>query len=123
MMVATGRESKMADYRRGKAIMEASLAAHETSNVPGHKQPKGERSRRMWSDREEEVLLAAFKELVVQGWKSGNGFRDHKIDCDDEQWAQIMKADPNTKTIRQGSSIEMRLPPDRTARRTRASLG
>lgn len=31
--------------------------------------------RRTWTDREEEVLLEAFKELVVQGWKSDNGFR------------------------------------------------
>ncbi|XP_057774299.1 uncharacterized protein LOC130996641 [Salvia miltiorrhiza] len=32
-------------------------------------------TRRAWSSREEEVLLAALKELVAEGWKSDNGFR------------------------------------------------
>ena len=109
-------------------------------------QPKSERTRRIWTDREEGVLLATLKELVAQGWKSDNGFRagylvrleealrrefpttdlkvnpniiskvsawkesyyslqqilnlsgvgfnlneDHKIDCDDQQWAEIVK--------------------------------
>ncbi|XP_042017318.1 uncharacterized protein LOC121765292 [Salvia splendens] len=148
----------MTDYRRGKAVMESVLADHGTSNVPRPKQPKGDRSRRMWSDREEEVLLVALKELVAHGWKSDNGFRggylkrledamrrefpttdikgtpnissklsawkknystlqtilslsgvgfnlneDHKIDCDDEQWAHIVKVDANAKLMRNKS--------------------
>lgn len=32
-------------------------------------------SRRVWSSREEQVLLNALKELVSTGWKSGNGFQ------------------------------------------------
>ncbi|KAG6414049.1 hypothetical protein SASPL_126766 [Salvia splendens] len=36
---------------------------------------KGERSRRMWSTREGEVLIASLVKLVAQGWKSDNGFR------------------------------------------------
>ncbi|XP_057783185.1 uncharacterized protein LOC131001032 [Salvia miltiorrhiza] len=39
------------------------------------KSKKSDKTRRSWSVREEEVLLAALKELVVQGWKSDNGFR------------------------------------------------
>lgn len=34
-----------------------------------------EKTRRSWTNREEEVLLAALKELVATGWKSDNGFR------------------------------------------------
>ncbi|XP_057798099.1 uncharacterized protein LOC131014226 isoform X2 [Salvia miltiorrhiza] len=36
---------------------------------------KTTQKRRSWSTREEEVLIAALKELVAQGWKSDNGFR------------------------------------------------
>ncbi|KAL1534751.1 hypothetical protein AAHA92_30891 [Salvia divinorum] len=36
---------------------------------------KGDRSRRMWSIREEEILVASLLELVARGWKSDNGFR------------------------------------------------
>lgn len=32
-------------------------------------------TRRNWSQKEEEILLAAVRELVVHGWKSDNGFR------------------------------------------------
>ncbi|XP_057780067.1 uncharacterized protein LOC130998671 [Salvia miltiorrhiza] len=39
------------------------------------KSKKCEKTRRSWSVREEEVLIAALKELVVQGWQSDNGFR------------------------------------------------
>ncbi|XP_057779816.1 uncharacterized protein LOC130998418 [Salvia miltiorrhiza] len=36
---------------------------------------KTDKTRRSWSTREEEVLLGALKDLVVNGWKSDNGFR------------------------------------------------
>ncbi|KAL1536838.1 hypothetical protein AAHA92_29421 [Salvia divinorum] len=36
---------------------------------------KGDRSRRMWTVREEEILIASLLELVALGWKSDNGFR------------------------------------------------
>ncbi|XP_057803585.1 uncharacterized protein LOC131018911 [Salvia miltiorrhiza] len=42
--------------------------AHCKSNKP-------DKTRRSWSMREDEALLAALKELVVQGWRSDNGFR------------------------------------------------
>ncbi|XP_042031652.1 uncharacterized protein LOC121778376 [Salvia splendens] len=114
---------------------------------------KGERSRRMWTTREEDILASSLIELVAKGWKSDNGFRagylgrieqrlreafpntditatphinskvgawkkfykslsqilsrsgvgftaDFKIDCDDEQWEQIVKLDSNAKTMR-----------------------
>lgn len=32
-------------------------------------------SRRVWSTREEKVLIQALKDIVSQGWKSDNGFR------------------------------------------------
>ncbi|XP_057779552.1 uncharacterized protein LOC130998135 [Salvia miltiorrhiza] len=122
--------------------------AHGKSN-------KFDKTRRSWSTREEEVLLAAMKELVVQGWKSDNGFRagylgkleesikkvfpgtdlkgiphihsristwkrnynslqlilgktgagfnvdgKHMIDIDIEEWDEIMKSDPNARSMR-----------------------
>ncbi|XP_057766827.1 uncharacterized protein LOC130987196 [Salvia miltiorrhiza] len=47
-------------------------ASNEMAQGKGNKSDK---TRRSWSMREEEVLLGAMKELVVQGWKSDNGFR------------------------------------------------
>ncbi|KAL1565097.1 hypothetical protein AAHA92_07358 [Salvia divinorum] len=74
------------------------------------RKPKTDRTRRSWSTREEEVLLLALKDLVVNGWKSDNGFRaggvgfnhkgDHKIDCDNDQWEQIVKVDNNARYMR-----------------------
>ena len=39
------------------------------------KNGKADRSRRVWSVREEEILMATLKELAAKGWKSDNGFR------------------------------------------------
>ncbi|KAG6434108.1 hypothetical protein SASPL_105730 [Salvia splendens] len=36
---------------------------------------KGDRSRRIWFFREEEILAATLLDLVAHGWKSDNGFR------------------------------------------------
>ncbi|XP_073119609.1 uncharacterized protein [Henckelia pumila] len=36
---------------------------------------KNEKSRRIWSLKEEETLLSALKDLAHKGWKSDNGFR------------------------------------------------
>ncbi|XP_057769415.1 uncharacterized protein LOC130989428 [Salvia miltiorrhiza] len=57
--------------------MSSSQQATETaSNDVGCGKPtKTNKTRRSWTPREEDVLLAALKELVVQGWKSDNGFR------------------------------------------------
>ncbi|KAG6394577.1 hypothetical protein SASPL_145166 [Salvia splendens] len=75
---------------------------------------KGDRTRRSWTDREEVTLVIALKDIVARGWKSDNGFRggyltkledamrsrsgvgfnnkgDYKIDCNDDQWDQIVK--------------------------------
>ncbi|KAG6416037.1 hypothetical protein SASPL_123459 [Salvia splendens] len=119
---------------------------------------KGDRSRRMWTPREEEILAATLLELTATGWKSDNGFRagyqtkiedslraefpntdlkgnphinskigawkksygllrsilsrtgvgynhhgDHKFDCSDEQWEQIVQADKEAKFMRNKS--------------------
>ncbi|XP_042026836.1 uncharacterized protein LOC121773990 isoform X2 [Salvia splendens] len=120
--------------------------------TPRQKFRIGDRSRRMWTPCEEEILASCLVELVACGWKSDNGFRadylqkiedsiriefpntdiqgtphvtskisawkksydilrnilartrvgfnhdgTHKIDCDDEQWAQ---ADKNARGMR-----------------------
>ncbi|KZV19580.1 hypothetical protein F511_13466 [Dorcoceras hygrometricum] len=36
---------------------------------------KGDKTRRTWSAREEEVLIAALKDVITKGWKSENGFK------------------------------------------------
>ncbi|KAG6418782.1 hypothetical protein SASPL_120987 [Salvia splendens] len=40
---------------------------------------KADRSRRIWSVREEEILMATLKELAANGWKSDNGFRSRYL--------------------------------------------
>ena len=42
---------------------------------PHRKFKKGVRTRRMWSQHEEEILAVMLVELVSLGWKSDNGFR------------------------------------------------
>ncbi|KAG6418545.1 hypothetical protein SASPL_120749 [Salvia splendens] len=119
------------------------------------RRPKTDRTRRSWSTREEEALMLALKDLVVNKWKSDNGFRggylarieeiikrecpnsdikatphissklqqwkknysflvnmlnrsgvgfnykgDHKIDCDNDQWEQIVRLDNNARYMR-----------------------
>ncbi|XP_073027012.1 uncharacterized protein [Primulina eburnea] len=46
-----------------------------TSESFVEKAKKPDKTRRSWSEREEEFLIQALKEASVQGWKSGNGFR------------------------------------------------
>ncbi|XP_073134865.1 uncharacterized protein [Henckelia pumila] len=46
-----------------------------TSQNNKGKDKKTDKTRRGWSEREEDVLIQALKEAVIEGWKSGNGFR------------------------------------------------
>ncbi|KAH6836844.1 hypothetical protein C2S53_008556 [Perilla frutescens var. hirtella] len=133
--------------------MSSAMEGNNDCRVRGNKSDK---TRRSWSTREEEVLLAALKELVVQGWKSYNGFRagywnkleeamkkefpstdlkgmshinsktttwkknyyslsailnrsgvgfnlkgTHMIECNDEQWDQIVKSWPHLDAWRE----------------------
>ena len=45
------------------------------TDAPPRKFRKGDRTRRIWSVREEEILAASMLELLARGWKSDNGFR------------------------------------------------
>ncbi|XP_042058375.1 uncharacterized protein LOC121802748 isoform X1 [Salvia splendens] len=45
------------------------------SQSQGNNYRNCDRSRRSWSDREEESPIVVMKELVATGWKSDNGFR------------------------------------------------
>ncbi|KAL1547627.1 hypothetical protein AAHA92_15959 [Salvia divinorum] len=88
----------------------ASIGTEGIANSPRQEFRKGERPRRMWTLREEEILASTLLELVARGWKSDNGFRaggvgfnvdgNHKIDCDDDQWDQIGQADKDEKFMR-----------------------
>ncbi|KAG6424332.1 hypothetical protein SASPL_114747 [Salvia splendens] len=79
-------------------------------------QIKMDRTRRSWSIREEEVLLDKLSYHIqdfpteknygslsgILG-RSGVGFNltnDFKIDCDNEQWEQIITADKNVRNMR-----------------------
>ncbi|KAG6531611.1 hypothetical protein ZIOFF_005426 [Zingiber officinale] len=46
-----------------------------TSQNCAGKGKKTDKTRRGWSEREEEVLIQALKEAITEGWKSCNGFR------------------------------------------------
>ncbi|XP_075480097.1 uncharacterized protein LOC142520828 [Primulina tabacum] len=47
-----------------------------TNSSKGHdKGKKVEKTRRVWTTREEEILLQALKAAISHGWKSENGFR------------------------------------------------
>ncbi|KAG6394214.1 hypothetical protein SASPL_144795 [Salvia splendens] len=55
---------------------------------------KGDRSRRMWTQREEEILAATLLELVARGWKSDNGFRaGYQTKCEDAIRAEFPNSD------------------------------
>ncbi|KAG6399546.1 hypothetical protein SASPL_141027 [Salvia splendens] len=62
---------------------------------PSRKYKKGDRTRRLWSHREEEILAATLVELVALGWKSDNGFRTGYL--------QKAGVDPKAKFIRHKS--------------------
>ncbi|KAG6397454.1 hypothetical protein SASPL_143621 [Salvia splendens] len=46
-----------------------------SNDVGTAKNVKTDRSRRTWSVREEEILLATMKELVANGWRGDHGYR------------------------------------------------
>ncbi|XP_057767710.1 uncharacterized protein At2g29880-like isoform X2 [Salvia miltiorrhiza] len=46
-----------------------------SSDIGRVRASKPDKTRRSWTPREEEMLLASLKELVAQGWKADNGFR------------------------------------------------
>ncbi|KAG6411838.1 hypothetical protein SASPL_129922 [Salvia splendens] len=46
-----------------------------SNDVGTAKNVKTDRSRRTWSVREEEILLATMKELAANGWRGDNGYR------------------------------------------------
>lgn len=54
---------------------------------------KTERNRRSWTDKEEETLILALKELVANGWKSDNGFRANYVNRLEDA---LLKAVPTT---------------------------
>ncbi|KAG6408083.1 hypothetical protein SASPL_131086 [Salvia splendens] len=137
---------------------ENNLETQDNSRLGLGTRARGDRTRRSWSAREEEVLMWTLKDLVARGWKNDNGFRsgyltrieevlnrefpksgikgtphvnskicqwkksynslglilgrsgvgfnvneDYKIDCDDDQWSQIVKRDPNACGMRHRS--------------------
>ncbi|KAG6410440.1 hypothetical protein SASPL_128500 [Salvia splendens] len=149
-------------YAGGMSGSKSSFMVHDSvtaseglQHTPRQKFHKGDRTRRMWLQREEKVLATSLLGLVATRWKSDNRFRsgylskiedslrqefpttdlkgtphiqskisawkksygllrsilsrigigfnadgDHKIDCTDEQWEQIVVADKAAKFMR-----------------------
>ncbi|KAL8536429.1 hypothetical protein ACS0TY_011876 [Phlomoides rotata] len=57
---------------------------------------KTDKTRRIWSIREEQVLMSAMKDLVAHGWKSDNGFRTgYLVRCENA----MKVAFPNTDLL------------------------
>ncbi|KAL1547695.1 hypothetical protein AAHA92_16018 [Salvia divinorum] len=71
-----------------------------------------DRHRRVWSRREEEILMSTLKDLVALGWKSDNGFQSGYLgkveealqrefpSSDLKLWEQIIRVDNNAHFIR-----------------------
>ncbi|KAL1569476.1 hypothetical protein AAHA92_00951 [Salvia divinorum] len=148
----------MSDSKRIKLTANKYQGSQLNSSLDGGSKQKGDRTRRSWTEREEDFLLVKLHDLVIRGWKSDNGFRagylgkleeamgiqfpasrikgtphivsritawkktynslvgilqrsgvgfnnhgDFKIDCDDDQWDQIVKADKNARFMRDKS--------------------
>ncbi|XP_042022975.1 uncharacterized protein LOC121770287 [Salvia splendens] len=148
----------MSDYMRSRFTSDDVPSSQVNSHLGRSRRGNGDRTRRTWSYREEEILVVARKDLVVTGWKADNGFRtgylgrlvealkkhypntdikapphinskltswkrcynslrgilsrsgvgfnlhdDYKIDCDDDQWSQIVKQDPHARYMRDKS--------------------
>ncbi|XP_073134621.1 uncharacterized protein [Henckelia pumila] len=51
------------------------MYSNATSGSVNGSAKKPEKTRKIWSAREEEVLIHALKEVISKGWKSDNGFR------------------------------------------------
>ncbi|KAG6392950.1 hypothetical protein SASPL_147179 [Salvia splendens] len=47
-----------------------------SKDLAPNRNAKSDRSRRIWSAREEDILMTTLKELAANGWKSDNGFRN-----------------------------------------------
>ncbi|KAL1569523.1 hypothetical protein AAHA92_00994 [Salvia divinorum] len=87
---------------------EKNLETQDSNGLGSGSGAKGDRTRRSCDNgfrsgyltRAAEVLK---KEFPNSGIKSGVGFNmngDYKIDCDDDQWSQIVKCDPNARFMR-----------------------
>ncbi|KAG6407659.1 hypothetical protein SASPL_130656 [Salvia splendens] len=59
----------------GSGFVEVGNPSQVNQRSPRRKFCKGDRSRRIWTVRDEEVLAACMLDLVARGWKSDNGFR------------------------------------------------
>ncbi|KAK6123924.1 hypothetical protein DH2020_042343 [Rehmannia glutinosa] len=51
---------------------------------------RNDKGRRSWSRREEEVLVAALKEIVITGWKSENGFKIGYLQALEQEMAKAL---------------------------------
>ncbi|KAG6401160.1 hypothetical protein SASPL_138006 [Salvia splendens] len=58
----------------GMNSFEKNLETQDSSGLGPSMRARGDRTRRSWSAREEEVLMWTLKDLVARGWKSDNGF-------------------------------------------------
>ncbi|XP_073119891.1 uncharacterized protein [Henckelia pumila] len=64
-----------------------------STNTASSRRKKSDKSRRVWTTREEEVLVQALKDAVANGWKSENGFKCGYLNVLEKH---IMKIFPHT---------------------------
>ncbi|KAK6161405.1 hypothetical protein DH2020_004786 [Rehmannia glutinosa] len=64
----------------------------EPANCKGSKgaRKRNDKGRRSWSRREEEVLIAALKEIITIGWKSENGFKIGYLQALEQEMAKAL---------------------------------
>ncbi|KAL1545562.1 hypothetical protein AAHA92_22271 [Salvia divinorum] len=112
----------MSEAKRAGGVRRGGSASEGNNDSPRPKFRKGDHSRRMWTVRairkefpNSDIKATPHVMLGISAWKkrynslrailgrSGVGFNvhgDYKIDCDDDQWEQIVQADTNAKFMR-----------------------
>ncbi|KAG6416596.1 hypothetical protein SASPL_124029 [Salvia splendens] len=68
-------QDQMFGSRSSFMVQQSVTASEGLHHTPRQKYRKGDRTRRMWLEREEEILATSLLGLVASGWKSDNGFR------------------------------------------------
>ncbi|KAL0404489.1 UNVERIFIED_CONTAM: hypothetical protein Sradi_2089700 [Sesamum radiatum] len=110
--VLSGWEGSVAD---GRVLQDAATTTYVTMDTmnlfdeDGSSKPRGCRAkadkgntRKTWTQREEEVLVNALRNIVTMGWKCENGFHAGCMITVDSQevWDEYCKIDSSTRTMR-----------------------
>ncbi|KAG8363844.1 hypothetical protein BUALT_Bualt19G0064700 [Buddleja alternifolia] len=78
---------------RGARFLFTNVMEASSAKLSRGSRKKGDKSRRSWSQKEEEVLIAALKEIISSGWKAENGFKIGYLQTLEQH---VVKAFPST---------------------------